>query len=340
MTQELDLNTIFKTVAGSLAANKDALNQSDTYNHNHGDHMVEIFKVAQRAVARKKTASAAEQLAYASQQVRKNSTSGSAAVYADGLASASKKFVGKKVNEQTVGTLIESMMGLDQPEVSSKERASGGLESLLSGLTSGQVETQQPQAGGDLLGSLLSGMTGSQQAAPPSQSSGGLLGSLLSGMTGGTQEPQQTQTGGDLLGSLLSGLGGTSQPQQQPSQPGGDLLSALLGGSTAPQTSQSGSDLLSTLLSGGQSSSSSSSNDLMGSLLSGLTGGSSQSDGNFDTTDLLSAGLAFFMAKQQGSSNLQAIMQALSKNSRFGNSAHRTESGALVVQSILNLLKK
>jgi hypothetical protein len=142
-------------------------------------------------------------------------------------------------------------------------------------------------------------------------------------MTGGGQPQQQSQpSGGDLLGSLLGGLTGGAQPQQQTQPSGGDLLGSLLGGMTGGGQPQQQSQP-----SGG---------DLLGSLL----GGQSSSDNGLDITDLLSAGLAYYSAKQHGGSTLEAIMQALGSASPLGKRDDQKQSGALVINTILNMLKK
>ena len=41
-----DLALIFQTVASVLSQQRDAFNQADELNGNHGDHMVAIFRVA------------------------------------------------------------------------------------------------------------------------------------------------------------------------------------------------------------------------------------------------------------------------------------------------------
>ena len=79
----------------------------------------------------------------------------------------------------------------------------------------------------------------------------------------------------------------------------------------------------------------------MGGLLSTLLGGQGSSQGGssgLDAKDLLSAALAYFSAKQSGQSSMQAVMQAISAASRFGGSKDRAQSGAVVVNTILNLL--
>ena len=246
MAQALTLPSILKAVSKTLSENEAALNEADTYNHNHGTNIAAAFTSASKAVARKKDLPVAEQLAFAS-EVMQGSSSGSAKIYAQGLATAAQQFQGKQLNENTIGLLINSMMGMQEPA-----QASSGA------------------ANANLLGSLLGGLTGAQ--SQPSQPSGG-----------------------DLLGSLLGSL---TAAQSQPSQPsGGDLLGSLLGGQ-----SSSGSGL--------------------------------------DVTDLLSAGLAYYAATQQGSSPLEAIMQALSSSSPLGKREDQKQSGAMVINTILNMLKK
>ena len=246
MAQALKLPSILKAVSKTLSENEAALNEADTYNHNHGTNIAAAFTAASKAVAKKKDLPVAEQLAFAS-EVMQGSSSGSAKIYAQGLATAAQQFQGKQLNENTIGLLINSMMGMQEPA-----QASSGA------------------ANANLLGSLLGGLTGVQ--SQPSQPSGG-----------------------DLLGSLLGSLSGG---QSQPSQPsGGDLLGSLLGGQ-----SSSGSGL--------------------------------------DVTDLLSAGLAYYAATQQGASPLEAIMQALSSSSPLGKREDQKQSGAMVINTILNMLKK
>lgn len=223
MAQALTLPSILKAVSKTLSENEAALNEADTYNHNHGTNIAAAFTSASKAVARKKDLPVAEQLAFAS-EVMQGSSSGSAKIYAQGLATAAQQFQGKQLNENTIGLLINSMMGMQEPA-----QASSGA------------------ANANLLGSLLGGLTGAQ--SQPSQPSGG-----------------------DLLGSLL--------------------------------------------------------------------GGQSSSGSGLDVTDLLSAGLAYYAATQQGSSPLEAIMQALSSSSPLGKREDQKQSGAMVINTILNMLKK
>lgn len=310
MAQELDLAAVFKAVTNTLQQNQETLDQADTYNHDHGTNMVKTFKVIQKAVAAKSGESASEQLAYASQKLA-GTTSGSGKMYAEGLARAATEFEGKSFNQATAGTLIDALMGMDnEEEQSDTTRAGGGLLGSLLGSLSGNQQTTQSQPSdngtGDLIGQLLGGLGGStQQASQPAAQNGtaDLIGQLLGGLGNSTQQtPQAAPQGGDLLGSLLGGLLGGSQTAQ-----------------SQPETETSGG---------------------IGDLLGSLLGGGTSQSGKTSSKDLLSLALAYFMAKQQGGSTLEAIMQALARSSQFGTSNDRIQSGALVVDTILGMLSK
>ena len=301
MTEDIQLSSIFKEVTKVLKENCQDLNDADDYNHNHGSNMVNTFSLLQKAVKSVKDKPVAEQLEHASKTLRAQSTSGSAQLYADGLERASHEFVGKELNASTAGTLVNAMMGM------------GG---------------SSERGGGDFLSALLGNLTKpKEEAAPAPEQPDNLLGSLVGSLTGQQQtQPQAQQPGSDLLGSLLGGIGNQQQAQPQAQQPGSDLLGSLLGGLTgqqqqAPKPAAGGgiADLLTSLV-GGQS-------------------GSSQGQSNgIDAKDLISLGLAYYAAKQKGGSNLEAIMQALATASPFGKRRDQTQSGALVVNTIMQML--
>ncbi len=278
MIEELNLSTVFEEVTKVLATNRQQLDDADEYNHNHGSNIVHTFNLIQQAIASKEAEPVSDQLAYASRMLKEKSTGSTAQIYADGLANAAQEFVGKEFNPSTVGTLVNSLMGMD----SGTDRGAGDfLSSLLGSLS--KPEAEQPQAPAptqptDLFGSLIGSLTGQQQAAPAA-----------------AQQPDAS----DFLGGLLGGLTGTSSGSSQTASGGG------IG-------------------------------DLVGSLLGGQSSGS-QSSG-LDSKDLLSLGLAYFAAKQSGQSNLQAIMQALAGSSPLGKRQDQQQSGALVINTILNML--
>ncbi len=240
-TQSIDLAQLFGSVVSALDQNKDALNQADTYNHNHGDNMVEIFEVITQAMKAKSKATPAEQLAYASQLLQAKSQSGSAKLYAQGLQDASAKLGGKKtLTSNNAVTLLQALMGTQ------KKVTPQTLQTQARKTYAQQPTTQQPGAG--LLGSLLGGLTGTQQAPAGAEADGDLLGSLLGGLTGTQQTPASTGAGDDLLGSLLGGLTGATGSSSSKSGKI-DVAKLLKAGMAYMQAKQAGSSDVNALLS-------------------------------------------------------------------------------------------
>ncbi len=341
MTQ-VDLISVFKAVTDTLQENQTNLNEADTFNHDHGDHMVQTFQTITKAASRAKTKTPSAQLAAASRALSK-STSGSAQIYAQGLKKASQDFKGKDMTSENVGLLINSLMG---------------MRSGAAAVTQPSVQYQAASGSGDLLGELLGGLLGGGQTQsapqqPQNQGSDDLLGDLLGGLLGGGQTqsaPQQSQNQGsdDLLGDLLGGLlGGQTQEPVQEAERQGQLRRPKTK-NTAPTQDTSGDligDLLGGLLGSGSSSTQqgkqSSPDDLLGDLLSGTSNSNTQKKSKskgIDLGSLLSAGLAYYVAKKGGKSSIEAIMAALTKSSPLGSTPARTQSGALIIDTILGML--
>ncbi|MFZ5821285.1 MAG: DAK2 domain-containing protein [Chloroflexota bacterium] len=172
----IDLAQIFGAAAQALAANQSALNQADSHNGNHGDNMVQTFNLITQALDSQKNAQPSDALAYASQVLNQNTNSGSAAVYAQGLAQAAQQFQGQQA------VTPENGMGL--------------LQALMGGGAS-------PSAGGgmDLLGSLLGG---------GNASSGGALDSLMDLAKGEKLDGQDVS---NLLNAGMAFLNAKNQGQ-------------------------------------------------------------------------------------------------------------------------------
>jgi len=157
---QIDLLKLFQSVNSVLQENQQSLNKADSYNHDHGDHMVDIFSTISDAVKEKKGKDPAAQLAYASQLLSKMD-SGSAQLYTDGLKQASSQLKGQSLTQQNMMQLIQAMMG-------SGEGATGQdpLQSLLGGLLGGGQEGGSDDSGldaGDLLSAGLAFMSAKQK---------------------------------------------------------------------------------------------------------------------------------------------------------------------------------
>jgi len=183
----LDLVSLFGSVTQSIAENQATLNQADKYNHNHGDNMVEIFRVITEAMETKQGADPADQLEYASQLLRKKSQSGSAQMYAEGLSQASHEFQGKKITTDNAMDLISLLLG---------------------GQNAAPEQPEKPS--GDIFGSILSSLSGSQSSA----NQDGL--DLSDVLTAGMSFLSSKQQGKDNVESIMAALVSATQSGQSP----------------------------------------------------------------------------------------------------------------------------
>ena len=181
--KSMDLSALFNVAAQALTANQASLNQADTENQNHGDNMVQIFNMISQALASQQGSAPSNQLQQASNYLAQNGTSGSAQVYAQGLAQAAQQLQGHSaVTPENAMLLIQSLLG-------------GGQQSA-------------PQAGGDLLGALMGG-------GQPTPQVGDLLGSLLGGeqATSQTGQPSHGIDAGDLLNAGVAFMNAKQEGQ-------------------------------------------------------------------------------------------------------------------------------
>jgi hypothetical protein len=203
---------LFGTVATTLASNKDSLNQADTYNHDHGDNMVEIFEVITQAMKDRKGASSADQLAYASQILRQRQ-SGSAQMYAKGLSQASKEFKNQPITTDNAMTLIQSLLGASQAPAQPQGGMGGAdlLGSLLGGMSGSQApQGQQNDPGidlGDILNAGMAYMNTKQQGGSDAEA---IINALVQGSAVGSSSPHRSQSGTLVVNTLLQTINAMS----------------------------------------------------------------------------------------------------------------------------------
>lgn len=219
---QIDLFSLFNQVTKTMQDSKTSLNEADTYNHDHGDHMVEIFEVITQAMKEKKNADPADQLEYAASLLRDQAKSGSGKLYAKGVKEAAKQIEGKDLNAGSIMSMLQTILG------------------------AGEAPASKPAASGDMLGSLLGSLVGGGQTG--AQNDGLDLGDLLGSLTGtGSADEQGGLDLGDLLGAGMSFLsakqGGKSNLEA--------LTGALVSGSqmaSSPYREQSSQLVTSTVL--------------------------------------------------------------------------------------------
>jgi hypothetical protein len=203
----IDLASLFKQVSKAVAQNQDSLNEADTYNHDHGDHMVEIFEVITQAVKDKKSADPADQLEYAAKLLREKSSSGSATIYADGLKNAAKQVTGKDLDAGSVISILQSVLGAST-ETKSTGAASGDmLGSLLGQLTgSSSGESGDGLDMGDLLSAGMNYMSAKQSGKSDLEAITGAILSSSQVASGSTARSQSSEIVASTLLNALSGM--------------------------------------------------------------------------------------------------------------------------------------
>ncbi len=244
--QVVDLVNLFGAVVQNLSQNRQALNQADTFNHNHGDNMVAIFETVTKALEQNQGAAPAVQLLQASKALAPNQ-SGSAQVYANGLAEAARQLQGQKqITPENAMTLVQALLGGGQGAAQGGDAAA----SLLGALLGGNAPSQPQEGAGDLLGALL-GAGGGPETASTGQGPAGA--ELLEALFGNTdaQGQRQVDTTKLLQAGLNIGLTYLSAKQKGSSNAQA-LISALLQDSPlgqSPHRRQSGALIADTILS-------------------------------------------------------------------------------------------
>jgi hypothetical protein len=207
----LDLASLFQTVTGTLSQNKENLNEADTYNHDHGDNMVDTFEVITQAMKEKKDADPADQLAYASEILRRRK-SGSAQKYADGLSQASREFQGQQVTSGNAMTLIQTLLGGGQaPE---PQQQQGGIGDLLGTFLGGgakqtQNKGQQTSDGLDVGDLLNAGMTFMNTKSKGGSNIEAIVNALVSSSAMGNSS-YRSQSGSLVANTLIQAISGMS----------------------------------------------------------------------------------------------------------------------------------
>ncbi|MBV6397223.1 MAG: hypothetical protein HFACDABA_02831 [Anaerolineales bacterium] len=223
-SQSIDLAQLFGVAAQALAQNQGALNQADGYNGNHGDNMVQTFQLITQALNASQGKPPADQLALASKKLSAQAkVSGSAGLYAKGLAQASKQMKGQSaVTPDLAMSLVQTLLAGGQAQQPAAQQNPGA--DLMSALLGGS-QPQQSSGGADLLGALLGG-------GQPQQSAGGAQDGLDMGdlLSAGLSFMQAKQQGKDNLSAAVSALMSASPLNQQShrQQSGEVIASALL----------------------------------------------------------------------------------------------------------------
>lgn len=203
MANNLNLSDIFQSVSGALASQQNDLNEADSYNHDHGDHMVQIFDLVQQAVSKKSDSPIAEQLTYASKMLTKEADSGSAKLYADGLSNAAKSFTGSELNADNIGTLVKGLMSVDSNQQAAQSNGDNMLGSLLSGLMGNQGGSDEGDSGLGMDDLLRAGLTFMQSKQGGDSNMEAAMDALMAASPMG-QSSHRSQSGSIVASTIMS----------------------------------------------------------------------------------------------------------------------------------------
>jgi hypothetical protein len=144
-----NLPQLFESVSQTMQQNCEALNQADTWNGNHGDHMVEIFRIAAQAARQGLAGDLAGAMRYAGQELYQCADNDSAQVYARGLSQFAHQFEKFGVNLEMLVAYVQNVL---------KER-----NPLQDGEDKAQSKNEEPGSA-QVLKALLAGLAGWQQS--------------------------------------------------------------------------------------------------------------------------------------------------------------------------------
>ncbi|NPA31590.1 MAG: hypothetical protein GXO37_06295 [Chloroflexi bacterium] len=206
MSNQIDLAQLFQMVTQNLSQKREDLNEADTYNHDHGDHVVEVFELLTQVAKENPHADTGELLELAS-QLLKEKRHGTARAYAQNLDQGARRLRGQPVTQESLPLLLEALLGsAEQPQPRREE------------------PTPPPSSGGglgDLLGMFLGGGSAAPQREEPRR-----------------QEPSSAL--GSLLGMFLGGGGSGIAAESQEEDAGLDMGDLMRAGAAFLQASQSG----------------------------------------------------------------------------------------------------
>lgn len=151
LNNSLNLSYLFQSAKERLIARQEELNQADTYNGNHGDHMVEIFDVAVQAAGQASSESLSGGMQRAGEMLSELSDNGSAQVYAQGLTEFSQAFARHQISLEELVAYVRGLLRQERPPAQE------------SGVVGDSAETIQSSPA-QVLKSLVDGLNGWRQS--------------------------------------------------------------------------------------------------------------------------------------------------------------------------------
>lgn len=211
----LNLVNLFQAVTEALASNQESLNQADTYNHDHGSNMVQAFQLITQALQQKKDAAPAVQLSHASKALSRQK-SGSAQLYAQGLARAAEVFKGQRqVTPENAMLLVQALLGAEQPPAPQAQQGGAGdlIGALLGALGQAQAPAAQSQGseGFGMDDLLTAGMAFLNTKAQGGSNLEAAINAIVQSSAVGSSSAHRSQSGALVVSALLQAINAVSR---------------------------------------------------------------------------------------------------------------------------------
>jgi hypothetical protein len=211
-----ELAPLFRAVGQALEQNREALNQADPVNGNHGDHMAAVFELAARAAAERPGPDVAATMEHAAQLLKAQTDNGSAQVYANGLEQVARQLRRYNVSRDDLLSYVQGALAKDKDAGAgeSEAGASSGdvLKALMSGLAGwGQIESGQVPKDSPLdMGALFEFGMAYMQAKQRGGSRVEILADAAASVSPLSKSPQRYASGKLAIQALLTAMQGTS----------------------------------------------------------------------------------------------------------------------------------
>ncbi len=150
------LQAVFNAVGEALEGRRDELDRLDEFNHDHGEHMVEIFHLAAQAAETVDSATLGDVMQRASALMEARADNGSALVYARGLSLLADQFHQRQIELKDLLQVVQQHLSDQKGEEQDESDRSGEVsKALLNALAEWEkVEDSQAEGAAGKAGGL------------------------------------------------------------------------------------------------------------------------------------------------------------------------------------------
>lgn len=127
----LELESVFQAVRDALEARRAKLNEMDERNHDHGDHMVEVFEIASQAALDKQGALLADAMQRAADLLSARAENGSAQVYARGISLLAGQFRQRQIGLEDLLPMVRNQLSETKNSEDGESSRSGEVTKAL-----------------------------------------------------------------------------------------------------------------------------------------------------------------------------------------------------------------